>query len=82
MGLIVKNSDQEKWMFGDCGIAFDGAGSWNLGNDFARNARNTVVFGVDNSLLSHTDNQKNNFLVIGEGPTDDLILIISQLIIV
>ena len=52
MGLILKNSDQEKWMYGDCGIAFDGAGSWNLGNDFARNARNTVVFGVDNSLLS------------------------------
>ena len=34
--------------------------------EFARN----VFFGVDNSLSSHTDNWKNNFLVLGEGPTD------------
>ena len=35
-------------------------------NDFARNV---VIVGVDNSSSSHTDNQKNNFLVLGEGPT-------------
>ena len=28
-----------------------------------------VNFGVDNSSSSHTDNCKNNFLVLGEGPT-------------
>ena len=27
------------------------------------------MFGVDNSLLSHADNCKNNVLVLGEGPT-------------
>ena len=37
----------------------------NFGNDFARNF---VIFGVDNSSLSHT----NVFLVLGEGPTDDV----------
>ena len=28
-----------------------------------------VNFGVDNSLLSHTDNRKSNILVLGEGLT-------------
>ena len=28
-----------------------------------------VIFDVDNSSSSHTDNCKNNFLVLGEGPT-------------
>ena len=37
----------------------------NFGNDFARNF---VIFDVDNSSLSHT----NVFLVLGEGPTDDV----------
>ena len=38
------------------GIAFDGEGSRNLGNDFARN---DVIFGVDNSSSSHDDKRKN-----------------------
>ena len=44
---IVKNSDKEKCVYSDYGIAFDGAGScneqWN-GND---DARNVVAFGVN-----------------------------------
>ena len=28
-----------------------------------------MIFGVDNSSSSHSDNRKNNFLVLGEGPT-------------
>ena len=43
------------------GIAFDGAGSWSFGNDFAKN--------VENSSPSLANNHKNNFLVVGEGPT-------------
>ena len=39
------------------GIATDGAGSWNFGNDLARNV---VIVCVDNST---------SFLVVGEGPT-------------
>ena len=37
-----------------------------FGNDLARNV---IIFGVDNSLSSHTDNLKNDFLILGEGPT-------------
>ena len=43
-------------------------------------ARNVVIFGVDNISSSHTDNQKNNFLVLVEGPTDindQMILILT-----
>ena len=32
-------------------------------------ARNVVIFGVDNSTLSHSDNRKNHFLILGEGNT-------------
>ena len=31
-----------------------------------------VIFGVDNSLSSHADDCKNIFLVLSEGPTDDI----------
>ena len=51
------------------GITFDSAGSWSFDNDFARN---DAIFGVDNSLSSHSDNRKNNFLVLCEGPTNGI----------
>ena len=38
-------------------------------NDFARNV---IAFGTDNSSSSHTDNRKNIFLMLGEGPTDHI----------
>ena len=33
----------------------NGKGSWSFNDDFARNA---IIFGVDNSLSSDTDNLK------------------------
>ena len=36
---------------------------WNVNND---TAKNVIIFGIDNSLSSHTDNPKNNFLVLGK----------------
>ena len=41
-------------VYSGCEIPFDGAGSWNFGNDFAKN----VVILVDNSSTSHTDNHE------------------------
>ena len=35
-------------------------------NDYARNV---LIFGIDNSLSSHNDNLKNNFLILGEEDT-------------
>ena len=52
-------------MYSGYGIAFYEVGSWNFGNNFAKNV---VIFGNDNSLSSHGNNRKNNVLVPGEGP--------------
>ena len=35
-------------------------------------ARNILIFGADNNSLSHTNNQKRNFLVLGEVPIDGI----------
>ena len=56
---IVKNSDREKWVYSGYGIVFDGGGLRIFGRDLAWNV---IIFGVDNSLSSRTDNCKNNFL--------------------
>ena len=61
---IVKNSDKEKWEYSDYGIKFDGEGSGNFGNDFARNI---VIFGADNSSSTYVDSRKNNFSTLGKG---------------
>ena len=60
---IVKISDKEKFVHSRYGVAFDGAGSWNCGNNFDEKI---VIFGVDNSSSSHTDHDKNNILVLDE----------------
>ena len=52
-------------MYSGYGITLDSAGSWSFDNDTARN----VIFCVDNSSSSHADNRKNDFLVLGQGPT-------------
>ena len=64
---IVKNSDKEKHVYRGYRITFGSAGSWSFDNDFVRNV---IIFGVDNSSSSHSENRKNNFLILGEeGPT-------------
>ena len=52
-------------MFSGYGIAFDAEGELSFGNYLAKNV---IVFRVHNSLSSHTDNLKNDFLISGEGP--------------
>ena len=55
---IVKDTDKEKWVYGGYGISSDGPVTWNFDNGYARNV---IIFGVDNSSSTHTDNRKNNF---------------------
>ena len=38
---------------------------------------NVVIFGVDNSSLSHTNNRKNNFFIVSERKIDVTILLIA-----
>ena len=63
---IVKNSGKEKYVYSRYGITFDSAGSWSFDNDFARNV---IIFGADVSSSFHSENRKNNFLMLVEGPT-------------
>ena len=63
---IVKNSVKEKYVYSGYEITFDSAGSWSFDICFARNV---IIFGVDNSSLSHSDNCKNNSLILGKDPT-------------
>lgn len=51
------------------GVSVDKTDSWNFGDE---SARNDVIFGVYNSSSACTDNRKNNFLMLGEEPTDDI----------
>ena len=60
---IVKTSDKEKYVYSGYVITFDSAGSWSFDND---TARNVVIFDVDNISSSHSDNRKNNYLILGE----------------
>ena len=66
---LARNAIKSKFIYYGRGIVFDGKGLWSFGNGFARN---DVIFVVDNSSSSYTDNRKNNFLVLGERPTDDI----------
>ena len=56
---------EQKYVYSGYGITFDNAGLWSFENDFARNV---IIFDVNNSSSSHSDNRKNNFLT-GEDPT-------------
>ena len=53
-------------MYSGYGITYDSAGSWSFDND---TPRNVIIFDVDNSSSSHAYSCKNNFLVLGKGPT-------------
>ena len=61
---LVRNAIKSKFTYNGRGIAFEGLRSF--GTDFASNV---VIFGVDNSSSSHTNNKSYNFLVLGEEPT-------------
>ena len=66
---LTRKTIKKKFVYNGWGIAFDKVGSWNFGNDFARNI---VIFGVDNSSSSHTDNQKKKSLLESETSTADI----------
>ena len=67
---LVRHAIKSKFTYNGCRIAFDGEGSWSFDDDFAKMFFFSVLIIVHPS--SHTDNQKNNFLTLGEGPTDGI----------
>ena len=63
---LTRNADKSKFTWNNRAIAFDRDGFWSFDN---RTIRNAAIFSVNNSSASHTDNRKNNFLVLDEGST-------------
>ena len=63
---IVKTNDKEKYVYSGYRIAFDWKSSWSSNDD---SARNVIIFWVNNISPSHTDNLKNDFLILGKGDT-------------
>ena len=66
---LVEGNDKEKYVLSGYWIAFDGKLSWSFNDDFARDV---IIFGVDNSSSSHTNNIKNDFSILGEGDTSSI----------
>ena len=62
--IIVNNNDKEKYEYSAYRIASHGKGSLSFNVDFARNV---IIFEVDNNSPFHTDNLKNDFLILDEG---------------
>ena len=66
---LTRNVDKSRLTYNGQGIAFDGNGLWSFDNVTARKA---VIFGVDVSSSSPINNPKNNVLVLGERPIEEI----------
>ena len=63
--LLIKRRDKEKYVYSGYRTKLDSATPWRFSNDTVRN----VIFEVDNSSSSHSDNRNNKFLALREFPT-------------
>ena len=72
---LTRNEIKWKFVYNGSRIAFDEAGSWSFRNDFDRN---NVIFAVDNSSASQTDNQKKKISVLGEGPEKIVLTLLKK----
>ena len=62
---ITKNiSDSSKNKYAGYGICFDEGGTFSKEN--INNGRNVLIFGVDESSLTHSTNKANNIYVFGD----------------
>ena len=66
---LTENFDIDYYKYSGYGIGFDRKGTFSIGNG---SGSNIIIFGVDMSSSPHTDNNKNDILIIGKGPTQGL----------
>ena len=67
---FTKNFDIDKYENSGYGIGFDRHGFFSHPN--GRSGRNVIIFGVDMSSTTKTDNRKKDILILGKGPTQGL----------
>ena len=65
---LMRNLIKKRFSYNGQGIAFDWVVAWSLCKWFSRNV---VIFGANNTLSQHTNNQQNIILVLGEGSNND-----------
>ena len=63
---LAKNIDKERPWYSGYRITFNREGWWSFDNG---TARNVIIFDVDNSESSYSDNDKNIPLTLGEIPS-------------
>ena len=61
---ITKNANTSYYIFEGNGICFDDESSFNFGNRI--DAKNGIIFGVNNSNGSHSTNKTQNIYVLGK----------------
>ena len=66
----TKNTDIDKYGYSGYGIGFDRRGSFSFPGTAL--GRNVIIFGIDMSSSTKIDIQKNDILILGKGPTQDL----------
>ena len=68
---LTKNADIDKYGYSGYGIGFDRRSRFSFpGTGFGQNV---LIFGVDMSFSAHIDNKKKDILVLGKGPTQELV---------
>ena len=67
----MKNAEPDKYSYSEYGIRFDSRSLFIIPNfDWDKNV---IIFGVDNSSSTHTNNRKKYIFVFGEGPMQGLV---------
>ena len=61
---VIKNADTRKYKYKGYGICFDEGGIFSKGN--INNGKNVLMFGVDESSLTHSNNKANNIYLMGD----------------
>ena len=67
---LAKNANPDKYVYSGYGIGFDSRSESLLPDGSI--VKNVIIFGVDMSWSVHIDNEGNDILVLGIGPTQGL----------
>ena len=67
---LPKNADIDKNGYSEYGIGFDRQGRFSFPDTGL--GRNLIIFGVDMSLSTKTDNKKKDISILDKGPTQGL----------
>ena len=63
---MIENADIGKYGYSGCGTGFDRHGRFSFPDTGLR--RNVIIFGVNMSSSTKTDNRKKDILILGKGP--------------